>query len=761
MKRLFTLILGLIPMLALSAQNDFPVQFADKNGNIIADGTTIRVTDHETDDFGSVLMSSGLFVKNTSSEAVQCGGRYTIRTISSGTLQTCFPLNCVRQTSTGTFETGNGSIASAELKNMLTEWLPTGEGTCYVEYQLLTYRQNPNNGKWMVDADGPKVTLLFNYDPSGKASSADAQMWWGYFSDADAPNLPYDGNLGYSRACTIDAAIYVPANDGFVGASTIKAVRFWLGNEVSAISGDVKVWISKHQPTDISTADYVQTMPKSSMTSGANEIELTTPFAVNNQGIYVGFTFSISRRAYPVMSYGNDLPGAFLYRVNSGEWEDLSGEDCGRLALQLLIEGGSFPTNSVTVSDFGQSVVQKGTNRLVPVTFTNTGREPVTTISYTIATEGGSTTEETTLNIGSMPLYGTYTARVPFASDDEAKKYLKTLTVTKVNGVENTASEKSGKGSLITIFEKVPVVPVVEEFTGTWCGWCPYGMVGMQKAHEAYGGQAVLIAAHSGDPMECSDYASILDRVGSFPSANINRETDFYPSSGTILRQIEAAFDRPAQGKVELSATWADKEKGTVRFDTKCTFVYNDDNAQYGIAFVLLEDGMENSTWGQSNYLSGDSGDSDMTFWYNSPGTVYGLKFDHVAVAAWDIQNGVSGSVPTKIQADSPLNFSYIGDISSNSLIQDKSKLKAVALLVDRMSGTIVNAAQVAITDNSAGIKGDVDGDGSLTEMDVLATVALIFNGGSVSGATDADLNGDGQVNIADIVCLVNLLNAK
>jgi thiol-disulfide isomerase/thioredoxin len=251
----------------------------------------------------------------------------------------------------------------------------------------------------------------------------------------------------------------------------------------------------------------------------------------------------------------------------------------------------------------------------------------------------------------------------------------------------------------------LPVLPVVEEFTGTWCGYCPYGIVGMQKAHETYGDQVVLIAAHSGDPMECAGYADITNTVSSYPSAFMNRETDFYPSSYTILNEIRSSLNRAVQGKVSLMAMWGDDDKNSVAFGAQSTFVYTDDDARYGIAFVLVEDGMSNKSWAQSNFLSGENDDLEMSFWCKAPSSVYGLEFDHVAVAAWGISNGVKGSVGTTIQAGQPQTFSYNADISSNRLIQDKTKLKAIALLIDQVSGTIINAAQADIQDYSTGIE--------------------------------------------------------
>ena len=93
-----------------------------------------------------------------------------------------------------------------------------------------------------------------------------------------------------------------------------------------------------------------------------------------------------------------------------------------------------------------------------------------------------------------------------------------------------------------------------------------------------------------------------------------------------------------------------------------------------------------------------------MEAWTSAGSSVSGVYFDHVAVAAWNILNGADGSIPTSFAADAPIKYSYIGDISANTLIQDKSKLTAVALLIDRVSGNVVNAAQSAIGDYTAAI---------------------------------------------------------
>ena len=103
------------------------------------------------------------------------------------------------------------------------------------------------------------------------------------------------------------------------------------------------------------------------------------------------------------------------------------------------------------------------------------------------------------------------------------------MTITKVNGVDNTYSDNTASGRLITLLQNSPViVPVVEEFTATWCGYCPFGFVGMEKANEVFGDQVALIAVHSSDVMAIPEYNQILNKVSGLPNATMNRENSLY-----------------------------------------------------------------------------------------------------------------------------------------------------------------------------------------------------------------------------------------
>ena len=526
------------------------------------------------------------------------------------------------------------------------------------------------------------------------------QVWWGYFSENDFSTA--DLTIGTGKAMTLMAAIYVPANHEQLGNANIIAARVYLAsNVVSTLSG-LKIWVSKTLPQKASDADVVIST-LGTLTAGANDFKLRSPYAVNNEGFYIGYSVK-STTGYFIRSGGKDAPNAFL--VGNPEegmaWTDLNGNGLGKLAFQILVQDGNFQDNCVTVDDFEQNVVVQGQQVNVPIKITNQGANDVSSISYTIGTEGGSTTEEKTVSVGPLALNGFTTLNIPFASDEQARKLQKTFTVTQVNGNPNTAKKSSGQGFLISVKKKQSVTPVIEEFTGTWCGWCPRGIVGMDKVHEAYGDQVVQIAAHSGDIMAISEYQPVINTyTEGYPNSITDRRYVADPSYSTLVAALNKAFARVAQGSIDLQAEWSSNFKTKVVFNTTTRFSYNDDDGQYGIAYLLVEDGLTGtgSNWSQTNYYSGQTVGGDMTWWCQAASTVTGITYNHVVVAGWEALNGVNGSVNPTIVADEEQEYSYSASISGKSLIQDKTKLKAVVLLIDRATGMIVNAAQSAIAD--------------------------------------------------------------
>ena len=169
MKLFYTLtVVFLCSVLNVQSQ-DFPLQFADSEGNIIADGTVLvlntpEVIEDEFDD--GVIIPSGVYVKNTTADEVYCGTEYSISQISNGALQTCFPLNCIQRRTTGSWTSEVSALSGNMLKSMQTEWIPDAEGYLTADFQLLKYKLNPITKKYTEDSRGPKIQMRFEWNPS-------------------------------------------------------------------------------------------------------------------------------------------------------------------------------------------------------------------------------------------------------------------------------------------------------------------------------------------------------------------------------------------------------------------------------------------------------------------------------------------------------------------------------------------------------------------------------------------------------------------
>ena len=168
MKRLYTFLVASSLFIYPSIAQDFPLQFVDEAGNVVADGTVLTLDKPEApeDEFDDgVMISSGLSVRNTSNEEVVCGTEYSITTMSNGVFQTCFPLNCIMRKETGSWTSETGALEAGVTKSMMTEWFPESAGKLDAEFQLLKYKQNPITKKFTLDSRGPKITMNFVFNP--------------------------------------------------------------------------------------------------------------------------------------------------------------------------------------------------------------------------------------------------------------------------------------------------------------------------------------------------------------------------------------------------------------------------------------------------------------------------------------------------------------------------------------------------------------------------------------------------------------------
>ncbi len=385
----------------------------------------------------------------------------------------------------------------------------------------------------------------------------------------------------------------------------------------------------------------------------------------------------------------------------------------GSYVSEVVIEPveGDF-ANRVMPTALGDVYLELNKSRTINVPVQNNGTTTVTKVSYVVEINGVAESEkEYTLPVVVNKIGEVFNLPISLKGDDKTGTQAVKLTITKVNGKENSSPDKTISGSLITASSAASHSVVVEEFTGSWCGWCTRGIVGLNMLNNTFGDQVITVAAHSNDPMSVDDYGFIFWLTTYYPSCVINRGELMDPYYGSnngvpfgIENDILKALAVPVVGSIEVQAGWSDDNKTRIKMKTQTTFGADFSSSKYQIGFLLLADGLKGSgsKWAQNNVYAGSySGDANLRVIENMPALVTDMEYDHVAIAAWGADKGLSGSVSSPIRADVPQVFTYEHSIAGNQLVQDKEKLSVVALLLDKETGKIINAAKCKIGESS------------------------------------------------------------
>ena len=363
----------------------------------------------------------------------------------------------------------------------------------------------------------------------------------------------------------------------------------------------------------------------------------------------------------------------------------------------------------------------------------NNAASAIDNVSFVLTVDGEAQKEQTYNFPAPLAGGGNDELVVPYTFTTEGVHQVE-FKITKVNGEVNTSSNPSTSYEVFAFEKSAKRTSVVEEFTGTWCVWCPRGHVGVHKLKERYGDDIIILAGHASrdekdvDPMGCASYYDVIRAYNpDFPIALYDRSAfgDPYadPASSTLTfgsyKYVEFVKEiMPTEATVALTADWADTGKSVINakvdFSFGCSRISLGSANPYAIAFVLSEDGMQGEkddhTWYQANGFSGGTGyNADFGSW-TSAGRYVNMAYDNVIVQAWDALNGIDESVPSVVMKDEKLSYSTTLDISANTLIQNKEKLYLTALLLNRNNYSIVNAAQVSLGNGgSASIEGVTD----------------------------------------------------
>lgn len=275
-----------------------------------------------------------------------------------------------------------------------------------------------------------------------------------------------------------------------------------------------------------------------------------------------------------------------------------------------------------------------------------------------------------------------------------------TVSVTTANDSDATNNTLNHKISGLSFLPERSVV--IEEGTGTWCGWCPRGAVAMETMqNDGQRNHFIGIAVHGGnqgsDPMEVNAYSAGANYPG-YPNMNVNR---FFKgrsvSTGLMRAYYDLAHQIPTNSSIYIDNVTYDQTTRDWKADVfvKWATKIMDDHR---IAIVLVEDGVTGtgSGYNQKNYYhSGQAGalsGAGISNWVGAgnPVPAAQMTYNHVGrELVGGNYNGISGSLTIPAQPNDLNTYSASGTLNS---AWDASNVKLVAMVIKQSTGEIMNA---------------------------------------------------------------------
>ncbi len=560
--------------------------------------------------------------------------------------------------------------------------------------------QLPSNiirGNFTVDDEGTQPAKV------RQNAGEDLSITFGYAGKAqDAvkfSNVPGGWYIYY--------AFEIPASDAamFAGAK-ITGINITSGTNQSQRNpvNNVEVFVTE----DISSLPAnMQAATISSLGLRSKLVNLETPFEIKgDKSVYVGYRLRLPT-SETVLEDFYYLPTDYIatsgntYMVAAQE----SGTDTPEFSnysdqigsIPMSVEITNLNENKGVATDINLDRYFKfGKTISYELSVRNLGKNKITSIDAKTTINNGTVFEKT-VNLTSPILVGeTGVVTVTEVPNSKEGIFVISSQVSKING-EDVSSSAEMSAPFYTYSDGFTRIPVIEEGTGTWCGWCPRGIVMMEYLKENYP-DWIRIAVHvsnggSKDPMELKDYLQyVYDYISGFPGAVTNRYYWTNPAGADdrYYKPVDDYFKSfPAYCNISLTAT---PNENSTEVNVSSTSEFSiDTDVEHLLSFVVVEDGV--GPYRQTNYYAGES--SSMGGWESKPSSV-STKFDDVPRAIKSYP-GIEGSLPAPIEKNS--KYEYKTTLPLNLVKSDKYRV--VGMITNGLTGEIVNACEVTVDESA------------------------------------------------------------
>lgn len=492
---------------------------------------------------------------------------------------------------------------------------------------------------------------------------------------------------------------------------------------------------------------------------GWNLIELETPYEVNlpdGYGLRIGFDYEqIGKDARPISAVkeGTIYP---TYHFRSNNWINYGVNTTGNLSIQCIAENDNFPEYIVRAKDLTcKNQLKTGDELSFMFQVYNLGATAIATgaLTFDVAIDGVvvktvSNPEEISREL--------VTIRDIVVTDDlTAGEHTLTVTATTING------EPVDRPLVLTTTFKTfdygysRQMHLVEQFTSTWCTYCPQGTANIEALTQMRDDIA-WVAVHENmgnvDPFRTAQCDSITDYEGidGFPEGSFNRATGISNASSvyavltglsatTMSTFLDYVAEGPSWATVNINSAFdADTREAVITIDGE--LVPNFDEmmgSNCKLTVYLTEDGLvAPQTSGGNDYVHNN-------VLRLALGSIKGVDMNRTSETTY--KNEFTYTIPSEWNADNMHIVAFIG-----------RPLRPNALTDIYVTNT--NKRKLGESDEPAVLVGDVDGNGIVSIDDVTELITLLLNGNAPANPAAADVYPDGRISIDDVVDLINLL---
>lgn len=428
------------------------------------------------------------------------------------------------------------------------------------------------------------------------------------------------------------------------------------------------------------------------------EAPLTQPVSIaSGQELWVVASYTQSTKL-SIISFAGQTDAHACFVARNGNWTDYSSRNFGSLSVGMRVSGDDLTSHDLTLSEVtaNQRMLRPGAILPVSGIISNQGSAQTDVIALDCMADDKLIDTQylsTQLDFGQSQ---------PFTVGFTMPAVEQTSELTIVARWGDGTADQHPADNVATL----PVIlnaatpyrqMVVEEGTGTWCGYCVRGIVGMNQMSQQHPDRFVGIAVHCNDEFPVAEYSDYIYAAcnGGLPGATINRDGTKYNPHPDNLEEYLSTM--PTFAEMEVTPTFSITGQ-QLDMQADVTFLAAQSATDYRLALVLLEDSLPAI---QTNYYAG--GDEGPMAGFENQEKYVMVKLMDVARAIYPSVTGAIQVIPAEIEAGQ--TFSYSLSEQLPDAIVNADHLRLAAILIDGATGQIVQAGKTGYSHNAQAIE--------------------------------------------------------